>query len=227
MTVSQDKKARPPAKEITRSRREREKLQRRETITNAAKGLFYEKGYQITTMEEIAAAAEVSKGTLYLYFGSKDELYVTGIMEGFDILEERLQKLLASDMDVFEKGKAMFMAFVEHCLEHPEYFRMTQFIITEEARRDLPRKLIDEVTARTFRLLEYVSGLVREGIDSGVIREEVGPAIFAVASWRLATGILDLAVVNEPFGREAGSYRDIFEQAVDLLITGAKRSVTQ
>ncbi len=223
MAVSKQKEATPDIKEITQTRREREKLQRRESIINTAGELFYEKGYRATTMDEIARAAELSKGTLYLYFSSKNELYVTVVIEGFNILEERLRRLMASDRDVFEKGKAMFMAFVEHCLEHREYFRMTQYIITEEARRDIPRELLEEVAARTYRLLEYVSGLVQEGIDSSVIREDVNPMVFAVASWRLATGILDLAVVNDPLGGRAGPYTDIFERAVDMLITGAKK----
>ena len=45
---------------------------------------------RLTTVEEIAEAAEISKGTVYLYFGSKDELYVSVILEGFGELEKRL-----------------------------------------------------------------------------------------------------------------------------------------
>ncbi len=67
----------------TAARKEREKQKRREEILAAARDLFYEKGYQNTTVEEIAEAAEISKGTVYLYFASKDELYVSVILEGF------------------------------------------------------------------------------------------------------------------------------------------------
>ena len=52
-------------------RKEREKEHRRDEILNAAQKVFFEKGLQSATMDEIAEAAELSKGTLYLYYGSK------------------------------------------------------------------------------------------------------------------------------------------------------------
>ena len=54
--------------------RERKKQRTRETIVTAALELFAERGYQQTTVAEIAEAAEVSKGTLFAYFPSKEEI---------------------------------------------------------------------------------------------------------------------------------------------------------
>ena len=54
--------------------RERKKQRTRETIVTVALDLFAERGYQQTTVAEIAEAAEVSKGTLFAYFPSKEEI---------------------------------------------------------------------------------------------------------------------------------------------------------
>jgi len=54
--------------------RERKKLRTREAIATVALDLFAERGYQQTTVAEIAEAAEVSKGTLFAYFPSKEEI---------------------------------------------------------------------------------------------------------------------------------------------------------
>lgn len=223
MAVSQEQKARPPVKEIARSRREREKLQRRETIINAAKELFYENGYQATTMEDIAAAAEVSKGTLYLYFSSKDELYVSIILEGFQIIDKRLGEIGASDIDLVEKGRSMFMAFVEFCLENREYFRMTQYILSETARRNLTPELVEGLSNYTTGLLGHIAGLVSEGQETGLIKKDVDPLAFAVIAWRTATGLLDLAVVDDATGRAGGEYTELFERAYVLLSSGAMK----
>ncbi len=57
-------------------RKEKEKQQRRDDILGAAKEVFFSKGLMSATMDEIAEKAELSKGTLYLYFASKEELYL-------------------------------------------------------------------------------------------------------------------------------------------------------
>ncbi len=64
------------------SRKELEKLQRKREILNAAKACFLEKGYQNTTLDEIAQRAEFGKGTIYNYFESKEELLL-GLIEQF------------------------------------------------------------------------------------------------------------------------------------------------
>ncbi len=73
------------------SRREREKENRRLEILRAARELFIQRGYENTTLEDIAHHAEFGKGTIYNYFSSKDELFdgilvqlmdeITGIIE--------------------------------------------------------------------------------------------------------------------------------------------------
>ncbi len=221
MAQPQTKKAEPPSDSITLTRREREKAARRDTILEAAKDLFYQKGFPDTTMEEIAAAAEVSKGTLYLYFSSKDELYVSIILEGFQIIDGKLEEISATKGDLVEKGRSMFMTFVEFCLENREYFRITQYFLSETARRNLPAALIEGLSTYTTGLLGYVADLVAEGKTAGIIRDDVDPYTFAVIAWRTATGILDLAVIEDETGLAGGEYLDLFEQAFDFLLGGA------
>jgi AcrR family transcriptional regulator len=62
--------------------RKRRKAARTSELTTAALGLFVEKGYAATRLEDIAARAGVSKGTLYLYFDSKEALFTAVIQEG-------------------------------------------------------------------------------------------------------------------------------------------------
>ena len=64
-------------------RKEREKQQRKEEIIQAAESVFYSLGLDQATMDDIAAKAELSKGTLYLYFRSKEDLF-------FEVEKKRL-----------------------------------------------------------------------------------------------------------------------------------------
>lgn len=201
------------------ARREKEKFQRRNAILKAARHLFFEKGYR-TTMDEIAERAHLGKGTLYLYFKGKDELYVSVILEGFKALEKRMQEQLAKVDIPEEKARAVFFSFVDHCLENREYFRITQYFLTEDARSNTSPKLIETINMATMRLLEYGIRATEEGIETGRFRDDIDPMALSILSWRNATGILDLAVLDEEADSTSGTYGRLFELAFDLLLRG-------
>ena len=67
-------------------RKERERLVRREQILEAAYQLFHETGFSAATMDQIAERAELAKGTLYLYFKSKEEVYYALLDRGLEII---------------------------------------------------------------------------------------------------------------------------------------------
>ena len=87
-------------------RRQREKEQRRITILRAAEDVFVRRGVAETTMDDIARAAEVSKGTLYLYFKSKDDLYLTIATDAVSELLEALRSVPEST-NGFEHAEAL------------------------------------------------------------------------------------------------------------------------
>ena len=204
------------------ARREREKLHRKNTILEAARHLFFEKGYR-TTMDEIADRAELSKGTLYIYFKSKDELYVSVIVEGFRILEKRMREALAKAEGPEEKVKAVYYAFVDHCLENREYFRITQYFLTEEARENTSRELIDAINTDSMRLLEYGVRAIQEGIEEGRFRDDIDPMAASIVTWRNATGILDLVVLSDEANVMTGNSGELFDLAFDLLLRGVEK----
>ena len=89
-------------------RRAREKKERRRQIMDAAKELFSTRGFQETTMEEIANKVELSPSTLYLYFQNKEELYGSMSVRDVAILLERLEKIDSRvEEDAVQRIKAL------------------------------------------------------------------------------------------------------------------------
>ncbi|HNS25752.1 MAG TPA: helix-turn-helix domain-containing protein, partial [Methanobacteriaceae archaeon] len=70
----------------TTSRREREKQKRRQDIINAAEKIFFAKGYDSVTMDEIAREAEINKALIYYYFKNKEALFFAVNLYGVRIL---------------------------------------------------------------------------------------------------------------------------------------------
>lgn len=79
-----------------------EKITTKDKIVEAAWGLFHEKGYESTTIEDIIAAAGISKGSFYYYFEKKDTLLNT-ISTVFDHEYEKLKKKMDPKMNSYDK----------------------------------------------------------------------------------------------------------------------------
>ena len=74
-----------------KERKEREKESRRQQIMVAAKKIFTEKGFNRATMDDIANEAELSPGTLYLYFKNKEELYASLSLRILQYLQQKIE----------------------------------------------------------------------------------------------------------------------------------------
>ena len=88
-------------------RKEREKLQKRQNIIDAAEIVFFSKGYDMTKMEDVAKEAEFSKGTLYLYFKSKEELYLEIVSRAERILYDLFEKATIDEPNGLCKVRAI------------------------------------------------------------------------------------------------------------------------
>jgi AcrR family transcriptional regulator len=116
----------------TRERRRREAQMRRQEILSAARRVFWREGYSRATIPQIAREAEYATGTIYLYFPSKDALYVELLGEGYDLLLERLEEQAARPGEPQERAGRLIEAFFDFAREHPPYFDAMFFIIRRE-----------------------------------------------------------------------------------------------
>ena len=116
----------------TTQRRQREAAARRQTILSAGLRLFRRQGHARTTMPQIAAAAELAPGTLYLYFPSKEALYVELLAAGYARLNTRLARPAASARPLRQRAAAMIDAFLDFARERPEYFEIIFFVLQRE-----------------------------------------------------------------------------------------------
>lgn len=106
------------------SRKERELEFRRKTIVEAARGAFSEKGYGGTTIDDVAARSEFAKATLYKFFRTKEELYLSVVEDVFTEINDIAEKALQEDLPVREKFSLFVRTLITRFSDHADFFRL-------------------------------------------------------------------------------------------------------
>jgi AcrR family transcriptional regulator len=111
-------------RKASRSRREQEKEELRQTILKAAGDLFLERGYERFSMRHLAESIGYSAATLYLYFRDKDDLLFTVVDEGYKRFARMLTGAAMSHEDPWERLIALSEAYVTFGLQNPVYYQL-------------------------------------------------------------------------------------------------------
>ncbi|MCH7733053.1 MAG: TetR/AcrR family transcriptional regulator [Candidatus Marinimicrobia bacterium] len=106
-------------------RKAREKKRKRNTILEAAEKLFAKEGYHTTTMDNVAEATDFSKGTIYLYFKNKDDLFFTILDERLDTHIRELKERLSKTIDLKETIVELVTEQLTFFEKHHYFFRLT------------------------------------------------------------------------------------------------------
>ncbi len=203
-------------------RKEREKVQRKEEIVHAARTVFFEKGLQVTTMDDVAAAAELSKGTLYLYYKSKEELYLAVAMEGMKIMYDMFVKATSTGEPTIKLIINLGDAYYEFFKQHRKYFRMFYF---SENLSDLRlvspevRALCTETDSNVWGL---VSGLMKRAVQEGLFHKNIDPMEASVILWSNSNGIMRLMDRGDELWKERFSIdlESILEKSNAFIVEG-------
>ena len=187
---------------------------KRERILRAAIKVFARKGFYATRVSEIAKAAGVADGTIYLYFDSKDDVLVR-------IFEDRITKLLDVLRDEIAQGRSVderLHRIVQLQLGLLEGQRDLAEVITVNLRQS-SRLLKQYATPLFVQYLELLAGVIAEGQREGVLRKDAHPRILARALWGALDGV---ALTWALGGAEPGGLRKAGEQIVALFLDGLR-----
>ena len=176
-------------------RRQREKEERRAAIIDAAEAVFRAKSVSAATMDDIAAAAELSKGTLYLYFDSKDELYLAvalralaEVLEGFDVAFQQGGTGL-------ERVARIARAYVAFATTNRDRFLATLSWLIAEYSVKSESERFSEYRRQSALMAKYAVDAIELGKQDGSIRADVDAPRLASQLWGSTVGVL-LAQAN-------------------------------
>lgn len=207
----------------TAERRAREKAQRRREILDAARKEFFEHGFSRPTMDDLAARAEVSKGTIYLYFASKEEILAHLLLEGLELLVAQMRASLQAEPALPPEMalQALADAYLRFCQSNPLYFRLIMAFDRGRFEESIPRRLYQRVLNKSLRALDLVARTVQAGQKAGVFHVE-DPWRAAGSLWAALNGVLVLMAHPLRQRMLRSDVDSMFQDTLDLVLRGLR-----
>jgi len=181
----------------------RRKDDRPREIMDAALEMFLERGFAATRLEDIATKASVTKGTLFIYFENKEDLYKSLVRENMKELKA-FQEENKFDIHISSQETLLFLTNNWwKSVANSDYGKLPKLIVSEAANfPDITKEYLEEVS-RPGRA--GIAEIVRRGVESGEFRK-VDPALaarvimaplFMLLIWRYSVAPFDEDALNE------------------------------
>jgi len=173
-------------------RRKREKEQRRKAIIDAAERVFFSLGQNVATMDDVAKEAELSKGTLYLYFKSKEELYLAIHLRGIQLLGSLFEKAIQKEKTGIEKIRVIGETYYQFSHDYPDYFNALLYFDSRDLDIIEDNATIADWAEKAYKALDFVREALVIGINDKTIRPDIDPEKTAVILWAQSSGMIHL-----------------------------------
>lgn len=181
----------------------------KEVIFSAAIKCFSEKGYNKTTMEEIALKAGVARGTLYYNFESKEEIFKYIIEEGMKKIRMQVEDATSQIEDPIEKLKTISRTQIKLVHENRAFFKD---IMRQLWGQEVSQLQFKETTGKYIR---YIESFIKEAMNEGCIRK--GETLFMAYTF---FGNLCSAVMYELIHCEETDVEEVQEKLVSYIFEG-------
>lgn len=156
--------------EPLKTRREREKQARYDTILDAAELVFSEKGYERTSMDDIARTASLSRALLYVYFKDKAAIQRGIMLRAGHSLFRRFEEARQTADNGLAQIRAMGESYYRFYLEEPDYFSALTKASTAMAEAD--ESQAEEMLCSKSDLMELMVGAIELGLQDGTMNRD-------------------------------------------------------
>ncbi len=208
----------------TTRRRRKEQAQRRQSILEAAREVFFDKGFMDATMDAIADRCDLAKGTLYLYFKSKEELYVSIMAEGMRLLKKDFDRISGLPSPADELLAEALQTYYGFYQENRKYFRIMFLSSRPDVRERVPAELLEECLDSARGCMQILNDVIEKGMVNGAFRR-VAPWPVATILWSTVNGVImnyeQDALYRDEVLRGV-SLEEMLRQSLDLVLNGLR-----
>lgn len=171
----------------------------RENIINAATEIFYKKGFEATTIEDISKKAEYSRRTIYTYFKNKEEILQSIVLNGLIELKITLSSVIIKDEFFIEKFYLICNAMKKY---HQDYY--FSFNAVEQTKTsDIDMSEISQIALKIFSIGSEINKLlesyIKGGIDEGMVLDNINIKATVYILWANISSLITLTETKGKF----------------------------
>lgn len=210
--------AAPPSRRDPAARPRAARMASGTAIRQAATALFLERGYQGTSMDEIAAAAHVSKQTIYTHFSDKESLLASLVLANSDRVEGFLGTMVSvvHDAPVVEDGLRELARLYQRFVIRPDVLRMRRLVLAEAGRfPELARTYYEQVPQRVYTTL---AGIFIELAQHGALAVDDADRAAEHFAWLVLGAPLDRGMFLDVADSTSTATDDAADAAVRVFL---------
>jgi AcrR family transcriptional regulator len=202
--------------------RKKGKENRKNTILKAARRLFFDRGFKSVTVDNIAAKAEVSKGSIYLCFESKEEIYAQILISDNIALYERIKNFSHTEASAAQLLLEFARIYVDYFLNNNELFRILMTFMMQTSQMNLTEKQNNELIRSTNQNIMIISEIIQKGVDSGEFSPIGDIQQMQNGIWGMLNGIISLYLfTGNPIKRTERIHSTV-RDSLNVFIAGLK-----
>ena len=172
-------------------------------------------------MEDVARQAELSVGAIYLYYRSKEELYVSLLFGSMKILTEAIEKIMATGLSPDRQLRRVWDFFYAYHTRYPQSYRALLFLQQPGLTAGISPKTLQEINVRAARNFSLVSRIVAAAMAKGIYRSRE-PREVVDLLWSLFLGLVHLSETRKNLGITVSTLRDLHRKAFRWLEAALK-----
>jgi AcrR family transcriptional regulator len=203
-------------------RRKKEKENRKNSILKAARKLFFERGFKSVTVDVIAAKAEVSKGSIYLYFDSKEEIYTQILITANVERHKDIENFAKKEGTASELLLDFARNYVDFFLENNELFRILMTFMLHSHNMNLTEDQNTQLIHTTNENIRTISEILQKGVDSGEFVSDLDFRQLQNAIWGLLNGVISLYIYTGAPEKRAERIHSAIRESLKIFIKGIK-----
>jgi AcrR family transcriptional regulator len=197
-------------------RKERERELRRNEIVDAAEKLFFSRGYENVTMDDLAKELEMSRAALYLSFKNKEDIYAAIAIRASKIVSRMFGEINQGERTGIEKIRFVSSTYYEFYKQYTGYYLAYYHTGMFDINGSPDLEELKGIRINSFRV---VVEAVKEGMKDGTIREDIDPEAATLVMLSMSNNALNLSPVTRMYMENYGlTHETLHRRTQEMMI---------